>query len=97
MSTKEMLRHPSAYLPLVISLGALGVVLAHLVVNGTAPQADEGAAARIWQLLMAAQVPILVGFSVKWLPHAPRQGAVALALQLAGLFTAALPVNLLHW
>lgn len=97
MSTLEMLRRPSAYLPLCLSLAALGVVLAYLVVNGPAPQADEGAAAHIWQLLMAAQVPIIVYFAVKWLPQSPRQGAVALALQLGGAFTAMLPVYLLRW
>mgnify|MGYP003450675642 CR=1 FL=1 len=97
MSTVEMLRRPSAYLPLCLSLGALSVVLAYLVVNGTAPQADEGAAAHIWQLLMAAQVPIIIYFALKWVPQSPKQGAVALALQLGGAFTAALPVYLLRW
>ena len=97
MSTLEMLKRPSAYLPLFLSLAALSVVLAYLVVNGSAPQPDEGAAAHIWQLLMAAQVPIIVYFAVKWLPQSPKQGAVALALQLGGAFTAMLPVYLLRW
>jgi hypothetical protein len=97
MSTVEMLKRPSAYLPLFLSLGALSVVLTYLVVNGTAPQADEGAAAHIWQLLMAAQVPIVLYFAVKWLPQSPKEAAVALALQLGGALTAMLPVYLLRW
>jgi|SRR6187455_3034522 len=97
MSTLEMLRRPSAYLPLFLSLAALSVVLAYLVVNGSAPQVDEGVAARLWQLFMAAQVPIIVYFVVRWLPQSPRQGAVALALQLGGALTAMLPVYLLRW
>jgi hypothetical protein len=97
MKTWEMLRHPSAFLPLLMSLTALSVVLAYLSVNGPAPQSDEGAAAHIWQLLMAAQVPIVFFFAVKWLPRSPRQGAIALALQAGAAVAALLPVYLLRW
>lgn len=97
MSTAELLRRPSAYLPLCMSLAALGVVLAYLAVHGSAPQPDEGTAAHIWQLLMAAQVPIVLYFAIQWLPQSPRQGAIALALQLGGALTAMLPVYLLRW
>jgi hypothetical protein len=97
MSTVEMLRRPSAYVPLMLSLAALSVVLLYLLVNGRAPQPDEGAVAHIWQLLMVAQVPIVLYFSIRWLPRSPKQGAIALALQLGGAFTAMLPVYLLRW
>jgi hypothetical protein len=49
-----------------MSLGALATVLMFVALHGTAPQADEGAAAHIWQLLMAAQVPIVLFFAIKW-------------------------------
>jgi len=97
MNTREMLRHPSGFLPLVMSLAALSVVLAYLAVNGPTPQSDEGTAAHIWQLLMAAQVPIVFYFAVKWLPQSPRQGAITLALQIGGAMAALLPVYLLRW
>jgi hypothetical protein len=97
MTTRNMLRHPSAFLPLLMSLTALGVVLAYLAVNGPAPQSDEGAAAHIWQLLMAAQVPLVFFFAVRWLPLSPRQGAITLALQAGAAVAALLPVYLLRW
>ena len=97
MTTREVLRHPSAFLPLLMSLAALGVVLVYLAVHGPAPQSDEGAAAHAWQLLMAAQVPVVLFFAVEWLPRSPRQGAIALALQLGAAITALLPVYLLRW
>jgi len=75
MNTREMLRHPSGFLPLLMSLAALSIVLVYLAVNGPARQSDEGTAAHIWQLLMAAQVPIVFYFAIKWLPQSPRQGA----------------------
>ena len=97
MNTREMLRHPSGFLPLLMSLTALSVVLAYLVVNGPAPQSDEGTAAHIWQLLMAAQVPIVFYFAIKRLPQSPRQGVITLALQLGRAAAALLPVYLLRW
>jgi hypothetical protein len=95
MST--MLKRPSAFLPLAMSLGALGAVLMFAALHGTAPQADEGAAAHIWQLLMAAQVPIVLFFAIKWLPRSPGQAVLILGLQVAAALAAMAPVFLFHW
>jgi hypothetical protein len=92
-----VLKHPSAYLPVAMSLGALATVLTFIVLYGTAPQADEGAAAHIWQLLMAAQVPIVLFFAIKWLPQSPRQAVPVLGLQVGAALAAMAPVFLLHW
>ena len=92
-----MLKHPSAFLPVAMSFGALAVVLMFIALHGTAPQADEGAAAHIWQLLMAAQAPIVLFFAVKWLPQSPRQAVLILGLQVGAALAAMAPVYLLHW
>lgn len=92
-----MLKHPSAFLPLAMSLGALATVLLVLAWRGPEPQADEGAAAHIWQLLMAAQVPIVLFFAVRWVPESPRQAVPVLALQVGAALAAMAPVFLLHW
>ena len=94
---KSVLKRPSAFLPLAMSLGALAIVLIHLAVYGPAPQPDEGAAAHIWQLLMAAQVPIVLFFAITWVPRSPRRALPILALQLVAALAAAAPVFLLHW
>jgi hypothetical protein len=75
------LKQPTAFLPLVMSLVALGVVLGHLAIYGIVHESDEGAAAHIWQLLMAGQLPLIAFFAIKWLPLAPRQALQILALQ----------------
>jgi hypothetical protein len=54
-----------------MSLTALALVIGHILLIGTARQADEGAEAHLWQLLMAAQVPVIGFFAVRWLPRAP--------------------------
>ena len=78
-----------------MSLGALTVVLVHIVLVGNAREADEGTAARIWQLLMAAQVPMVAFFAFEWLPQAPRQALPVFALQAAAALMAMAPVYVL--
>ena len=97
MSPSTLLKRPSAFLPVAMSLLALAIVLVFLASHGPAPQADEGAAARVWQLLMAAQVPIVLYFAVRWVPEAPREAVPILALQLAAAVAALTPVFLLRW
>jgi hypothetical protein len=96
-SLTGILRYPSAFLPLAMSLAALALVLYHLAFVGTAPQADEGTAAHIWQLLMVGQLPLLLFFAVKWLPRAPKPAAGVLALQLGAVLSSLAPVYLLHF
>jgi len=93
----HVLKHPSAFLPIAMSVAALATVLIVLTLHGPVPQADEGAAARIWQLLLAAQIPIVLFFAVRWVPQSPRQAMPVLALQLGAAVAALLPVFLLHW
>jgi hypothetical protein len=97
MNPMSMLKHPSAFLPVAMSLGALATVLLFVALHGTAPQADEGAAAHIWQLLIAAQAPIILFFAIKWVPRSPRQAVPILALQVGAAITALAPVFLLRW
>lgn len=81
-STIPSWKLPSAFLPFAMSLVALAVVLGSVARFGIVHEADEGAAAHIWQLLMAGQVPLVAFFAIKWLPRAPRQALRILALQL---------------
>jgi hypothetical protein len=80
-----------------MSLDALATVVVFIALHGTAPQADEGAAAHIWQILMAAQAPIVLFFVIKWVPRFPRQAVPILALQIAAALAAMAPVFVLHW
>ena len=95
MTFSTLLKQPSAFLPLAMSSAALATVLAHVVMFGVAHEADEGTAAHIWQILMAAQVPIVAFFAVKWLPRIPRPALQVLALQAGAALAALAPVFLL--
>ena len=97
MAIPILLRKPSAFLPVGMSLAALSVVFVHIALHGTARQADEGAAAHLWQLLMAAQVPIIAWFAMRWLPQSLKCGFAVLALQSMAALSALAPVYLLRW
>lgn len=86
------LRRPGAWIPVAMSLAALATVLIHIVRFGTAPEPDEGAAAHIWQILMAGQLPIIAFFAIKWLPKNPKPTIGVLALQAAAGMAALAPV-----
>lgn len=79
-SVIALTKKPSALVPLAMSLTALAVVLGSVAMYGVVHEADEGAAAHIWQILMAGQVPVIAYFAIKWLPRATRQALTILAL-----------------
>jgi hypothetical protein len=97
MNLGTMIKRPSALVPVAMSLAALAVVLVHILKSGVARQADEGTAAHLWQLLMAAQIPIMAFFAIRWLPQSPRSALPVLALQGIAALAALAPVYLLNW
>jgi hypothetical protein len=101
-SFRAILKHPSAFLPLAMSLTALAVVFVAAIYNilhyghGLVREPDEGTAAHLWQLLMAGQMPILAFFAIKWLPRAPRSTLYVLALQAGAALASMAPVFFLN-
>jgi hypothetical protein len=90
------LKKPSAWLPLAMSLAALAVVVIHVARFGAAREPDEGTSAHLWQMLMAAQLPVIAFFAIKWLPRTPGQALLVLALQACAALAALAPVFLLN-
>ena len=90
-----MIKRPSAFVPIVMSLVALTVVAVHVARFGGAREADEGAAAHVWQFLMIAQIPVIVIFAGKWLRQTPREAGLIIALQFVAAAAAVFPIYLL--
>lgn len=80
-----------------MSIAALGVFLLALTTGvGVSTNGDEGLAARIWQLLMVGQLPVIAYFGLRWLPVAPRDGALIVAAQIGLGLAVAAPIFVLH-
>jgi len=95
MTLREMLRKPTAFVPLAMSAAALATVAVALAVGGPVREPDEGTAAHLWQLLMGGQLPVVALFAVRWLPRDPRRALAVLALQALAALAALAPVFLL--
>lgn len=91
MST-SLMKWPSAFFPLAMSLAALALALGCVTAFGVVHRADEGTAAQVFQLLMAAQVPIVALFAIRWLPRSSRRALPVPALQDGAALAANAPV-----
>jgi hypothetical protein len=69
---------------MVLSLAVLAAFVILLVALHPAREPDEGTGAHLWQLLMAAQLPVGAFFAIAWLPSAPRASWL-LGLQIVGI------------
>ena len=85
MTIGTLMRQPTGYVPMAMSLAAFAMIVWFVAVHGVVHQADEGAQAHVWQLLVAGQVPICAYFASRWLPRARRPAIVVLALQIAAV------------
>ena len=92
-----LFKRPSAFIPVMMSVAALAIVIGYAALYGTARQPDEGAAAHLWQLLMAGQVPVVAFFAIRWLPTEPRPALLVLALQVGAALAAMFPVWWFQW
>jgi hypothetical protein len=96
VTVRSLLRRPSAWLPVAMSVAALAVIGWYLALYGPVPQPDEGLHAHLWQFLMALQLPIIAFFAYSWLPRTPRPALAVIAVQLAaGGLLGLLPLALL--
>jgi hypothetical protein len=92
-----LLKRPSAFIPVAMSIAALATVVGYAAMFGIARQADEGTAAHVWQLLMVGQVPVVAFFAIQWLPTEPRRALLVLALQVGAAIAAMFPVWWFQW
>ncbi len=95
-SVRLLSTKPSAFIPMLMSLAALVLLLGGIAAGVVVREADEGAIAHLWQLLMAAQLPLLAYFVIRWLPRVPRPTLYyVLALQVCAALAAMAPVYFL--
>jgi hypothetical protein len=88
----SLFRNASAAIPLGMSAGAFVMVLVHILGAGADPAAAEGMAAKLFQLLLAAQAPFVAFFAAKWLPRQPAEAMHVIATQAAAALLALAPV-----
>ena len=81
LEDNSLLKSPSAWIPLAMSLAALALIVGYVAIFGIVQHEDEGTPAHIFQILMVLQLPVIAYFGIKWLPKRPKQSLLLLALQ----------------
>jgi len=84
-SVRALMRQPAGFLPVAMSLGALLMIGWFVAAHGGVQQPDESGQARLWQLLVAGQVPLIASFAARWLPRARQPAMAVLAIQVAAV------------
>lgn len=88
----SLIKKPSAWLPVVLSLAIIAVLVYFFTVYGIVHDEDEGVAAHLFQLWLVLEVLMIPFFAIKWLPQQPKQAAVILAFQILALLIGCFPV-----
>ena len=97
INLRYVITRPTALVPIVMSVAALVILVLALAFGvGTSTDGDERTAARLWQMLMVGQMPIVAFFAISWVPRVPRLAIAVMAIQLAVALSSALPVFLLR-
>lgn len=83
----KFLRQPSAWLPVLMSMTVLTIILIHISMFG-APirEVDEGTGVHLFQIWIVLELLTMAFFAIKWLPQAPKQALLVLALQIFATF-----------
>lgn len=95
---KKALKKTSAWLPPVMSLIAFALVIIYVYVFGIAQdiQSDEGLPARVFQLLIAGQLPIIAYFIIHQKRKTSKETIQVVLLQLAAAIIPVLLVGYLE-
>jgi len=81
------MRWLGAVLPLLMTLTVVAAGLMEAAhAGGFVRQTDEGTAAHLFQILMPAQIPIIVAFAATQLPRRSTWPRLVLALQIGAAF-----------
>ena len=90
----ELIKRPSAWLPMGMSVAILALLISVLATVGAVQQADEGAAAHLFQFWLVLESSMIVFFGFKWVPEVPREAQWIMAAQIV---LALIPISIVFY
>ena len=91
---QSLFKQPTAWIPLVMSFVALAMILGYVAMFGIVHNEDEGAPARIFQLIMVAELPIAAFFGLRWITKRPKETLIVLVVQAIAWI---IPILMVIW
>ena len=92
MPMLNILKRPSAWIPIVIPLIFFVYLITYISLFGVVRSEDEGTGAHLFQLWLVSEPFMLGYFAIKWIPHAPKHAFIIIALQILAALAACAPV-----
>ena len=90
----SIIKKPSAWLPIVLSLLVLGTMLISIIIYGPpVREPDEGTGAHLFQIWLVLEVLMVGFFAINWLPRSPKPALLILAIQILAVLVACAPVR----
>ena len=84
-----LIKKPSAWIPIALSLTVLTTMLISFAINGIPTrQPDEGTAAHLFQLWLVLEGLMIGYFVLKWITQEPKQAIRVLGFQIAAVLAA---------
>lgn len=94
---KGLLKHLTAWLPLVLSPVIALLIIITIIVHGMQPTEDEGTVAHIFQLLVLSELVIIGIFVINFFPKEPKATIKILILQILALIFVCAPVFIFNF
>ena len=94
--TRLAVNRLTSLVPIILSALAMALALGSIA-TGTGHSADEDWQAHVWQLLMAAQLPIIAAFALTADWSHPSRPLKIIALHAAAIGAAVAPVAIAGW
>jgi hypothetical protein len=91
----SLLKKPSAWIPIVVSMVVLAAMLIYMAIVGVpAPEPDEGVGAHLFQIWLFLEMLMVAFFAAKWLLRDPMRALLVLVLQVAFML---LPISIVFF
>jgi len=96
--TLSLIRKPSSWIPIALSLAMLVLESFYLLnILHADPTGDEGLGAHLFQLWLPLEAIIVMYFSVKWLPKERKEAFPIFIIQIILVIAVCTPVFYFRW
>ena len=97
MYVLSLIKKPSAWIPIALSVAILLMELGAIVVFGTpSPKSDEGVLAHLFQIWLVLEALLISFFVTAWVVRSPVPAVRILLLQVGEVFAGCFPVYYFH-
>lgn len=83
MNFKDLIKRPSAFVPILMSILAIIILLIHIMIAGVEEKQGEEIVTDVFEILIIWQLPVIIFFALKWMSQSFKNALIVLFLQIA--------------